>query len=109
LAAQKFEQLSHGQRQLALIARAMVKSPLLLMLDEPSLGLAPMIVQKIFEIIKNVNETEGVTILLVEQNANLALQASKRGYVLETGSVTMEDEAAKLLHNKEIRKAYLGE
>jgi branched-chain amino acid transport system ATP-binding protein len=83
--------------------------PKLLLLDEPSLGLAPMIVQKIFDIIKEVNEAEKMTILLVEQNANLALQASKRGYVLETGSVTMEDEASVLLHNEEIRKAYLGE
>ena len=101
--------LSGGEQQMLAIGRALMSRPKLLLLDEPSLGLAPMIVQKIFEIIKNVNESEGVTILLVEQNANLALQASKRGYVLETGSVTMEDEAKKLLHNKEIRKAYLGE
>ena len=91
------------------IGRALMTKPKVLLLDEPSLGLAPMIVQKIFEIIKDVNEKEGMTILLVEQNANLALQASSRGYVLETGSVTMEDDAKTLLNNEEIRKAYLGE
>ena len=101
--------LSGGEQQMLAIGRALMSRPRLLLLDEPSLGLAPMIVQRIFEIIREVNESEGVTILLVEQNANLALQASKRGYVLETGSVTMEDEATALLHNQEIRKAYLGE
>jgi branched-chain amino acid transport system ATP-binding protein len=101
--------LSGGEQQMLAIGRALMSRPKLLLLDEPSLGLAPMVVQRIFEIIREVNESEGVTILLVEQNANLALQASNRGYVLETGSVTMEDEAATLLHNQEIRKAYLGE
>ena len=91
------------------IGRALMSRPKLLLLDEPSLGLAPMVVQKIFDIISDVNKQEGVTILLVEQNANLALQASKRGYVLETGEVTMEDDAKSLLANEEIRKAYLGE
>ena len=101
--------LSGGEQQMLAIGRALMSRPKLLLLDEPSLGLAPLIVQKIFDIIKEVNEKEGMTILLVEQNANLALQASKRGYVLETGKVTMEDDAQSLLHNEEIRKAYLGE
>lgn len=91
------------------IARALMTRPKLLLMDEPSLGLAPLFVQKIFDIIHDVNEREGMTILLVEQNANLALQAAQRGYVLETGTVTMEDNADTLLHNPEIRKAYLGE
>ncbi len=107
--AQQGGTLSGGEQQMLAIGRALMSRPKLLLLDEPSLGLAPMIVQKIFDIIKEVNEAEKMTILLVEQNANLALQASKRGYVLETGSVTMEDEASVLLHNEEIRKAYLGE
>jgi branched-chain amino acid transport system ATP-binding protein len=101
--------LSGGEQQMLAIGRALMSRPTLLLLDEPSLGLAPMIVKQIFEIIRDVNKTEGMTILLVEQNANLALQASKRGYVLETGAVTMEDDARLLLNNPEIRKAYLGE
>ncbi len=91
------------------IARALMGRPKVLLLDEPSLGLAPLIVQQIFDIIKDVNKKEGTTILLVEQNANLALQAASRGYVLETGNITLEDDAKKLLVNPEIRKAYLGE
>jgi branched-chain amino acid transport system ATP-binding protein len=101
--------LSGGEQQMLAIARALMTRPKLLLMDEPSLGLAPLIVQKIFDIIHDVNQSEGMTVLLVEQNANLALQAAQRGYVLETGTVTMEDEAQKLLHNEEIRKAYLGE
>lgn len=101
--------LSGGEQQMLAIGRALMSRPKVLLLDEPSLGLAPKIVYRIFEIIKNVSRKEGMTILLVEQNANLALQVSARGYVLETGSVTMEDEAQSLLHNEEIRKAYLGE
>ena len=73
------------------------------------MGLAPLFVQKIFDIIRDINKNEGTTILLVEQNANLALQTAERGYVLETGNITMEDSADSLLHNEEIRKAYLGE
>ena len=91
------------------VARALMTRPKVLLLDEPSLGLAPLIVQKIFDIIASVNKEEGMTILLVEQNANMALQAAQRGYVLETGTIKMEDEAAVLLYNPEIRKAYLGE
>jgi len=101
--------LSGGEQQMLAIARALMTRPKVLLMDEPSLGLAPLIVQKIFDIIHEVNQSEGMTVLLVEQNANLALQASQRGYVLETGTVTMEDDAQKLLHNEEIRKAYLGE
>jgi branched-chain amino acid transport system ATP-binding protein len=80
-----------------------------LLLDEPSLGLAPLIVQKIFEIIDDINKRNRTTILLVEQNANIALQTAKRGYVLETGSIVMEDDAKVLMNDPRIRKAYLGE
>jgi len=90
------------------IGRAIMSRPKVLLLDEPSMGLAPLIVQQIFKIIEEIN-SQGVTVLLVEQNANLALQASHRGYVLETGSVVMEDDASALLSNSDIRKAYLGE
>jgi len=101
--------LSGGEQQMLAIARALMSRPKLLLLDEPSLGLAPLFVQKIFDIIRDINKNEGTTILLVEQNANLALQTAERGYVLETGNITMEDSADSLLHNEEIRKAYLGE
>jgi branched-chain amino acid transport system ATP-binding protein len=101
--------LSGGEQQMLAIARALMGRPKMLLLDEPSLGLAPLIVQKIFDIVRNISQQEGTTILLVEQNANIALQAANRGYVLETGNITMEDQADKLLDNPEIRKAYLGE
>ena len=101
--------LSGGEQQMLAIARALMTKPKVLLLDEPSLGLAPIIIQKIFDIIKDINQKNGTTILLVEQNANLALQAATRGYVLETGEITLEDKADALLHNPEIRKAYLGE
>jgi branched-chain amino acid transport system ATP-binding protein len=101
--------LSGGEQQMLAIARALMGRPKVLLLDEPSLGLAPKIVQQIFEIITEVNKEDGTTILLVEQNANLALQTASRGYVLETGHITLEDDAKKLLNNPEIRKAYLGE
>jgi len=101
--------LSGGEQQMLAVARALMSRPKVLLLDEPSLGLAPLIVQKIFDIIATVNKEEGTTILLVEQNANMALQAAQRGYVLETGTIKMEDEAGALLNNPEIRKAYLGE
>ena len=101
--------LSGGEQQMLAIGRALMSRPKLLLLDEPSLGLAPLIVQKIFEIIREINQRDGVTILLVEQNANIALQSARRGYVLETGTIILEDDAKSLLHNPEIRKAYLGE
>jgi branched-chain amino acid transport system ATP-binding protein len=101
--------LSGGEQQMLAIGRALMSRPKLLLLDEPSLGLAPLIVQRIFDIVRDINTKENTTILLVEQNANLALQIAKRGYVLETGKIVMEDAAAKLLDNPDIRKAYLGE
>jgi len=106
---QKGGTLSGGEQQMLAIARALMTKPKVLLLDEPSLGLAPIIIQQIFEIIAQINKDEGTTILLVEQNANLALQASARGYVVETGEITLEDEAKALLTNPKIREAYLGE
>ena len=101
--------LSGGEQQMLAMGRALMSRPRLLLLDEPSLGLAPLIVQQIFRIIREINETDGVTVVLVEQNANLALKSSSRGYVLETGNVVMEDDAQALLANPAIRAAYLGE
>jgi branched-chain amino acid transport system ATP-binding protein len=83
--------------------------PKVLLLDEPSLGLAPLFVQKIFQIVQEINERDGTTILLVEQNANIALKTAERGYVLETGRIVMEDRAEVLLADPRIRQAYLGE
>lgn len=99
--------LSGGEQQMLAIGRALMSRPKLLMLDEPSLGLAPVIVQDIFRIIKEINQ-EGVSILLVEQNANQALAIADRGYVLETGKIVLEGPAQKLLVDPEVRKAYLG-
>ncbi|MDD9302206.1 MAG: ABC transporter ATP-binding protein [Desulfobacter sp.] len=101
--------LSGGEQQMLAIARALMTKPKVLLLDEPSLGLAPIIIQQIFDIIAEINREEGTTILLVEQNANLALQAATRGYVMETGEITLEDKASALLKNPKIREAYLGE
>ena len=90
------------------IARALMSRPKLLLLDEPSLGLAPILVGSIFETIRLINE-QGTTILLVEQNAQLALQFSRRGYVIETGEIALADTSLELLNNEEVKKAYLGE
>ncbi len=100
--------LSGGQQQMLAIARALMARPKLLMLDEPSLGLAPQIVVQIFDVIKDLNKA-GMSILLVEQNARMALRVAHRGYVLETGRVTMSDAADKLLVDPRVRAAYLGE
>ncbi|MCD8552793.1 ABC transporter ATP-binding protein [Seleniivibrio sp.] len=100
--------LSGGEQQMLAISRALMARPKMLLLDEPSLGLAPLIVRQIFDIIKRINQEDGTTIFLVEQNANLALKVAHRGYVMENGHITMEDEAQKLLVNEEVKKAYLG-
>ncbi len=99
--------LSGGEQQMLAIARALMARPKLLLLDEPSLGLAPLMVVKIFEIIRAINQ-QGTTILLVEQNANMALHIAQRGYVLETGRIVLEDSAANLINNEQVRKSYLG-
>lgn len=100
--------MSGGEQQMLAIGRALMAKPKLLLLDEPSMGLAPIVVEEIFEIVKNIRKS-GTTILLVEQNANAALQIADRGYVLETGSVVLEGLAQDLLHDDSVRKAYLGE
>lgn len=100
--------LSGGEQQMLAISRALMARPKLLLLDEPSLGLAPIIVRQIFDIIKRINEEDGTTIFLVEQNANLALKVANRGYVMENGHITLEDSAENLLANEDVKKAYLG-
>jgi branched-chain amino acid transport system ATP-binding protein len=100
--------LSGGEQQMLAISRALMARPTLLLLDEPSLGLAPLIVQQIFEIISQINRENGTTIFLVEQNANQALKVAHRGYVMETGRITMADTGPNLLANDEIKSAYLG-
>jgi branched-chain amino acid transport system ATP-binding protein len=106
--AQSAGTLSGGEQQMLAIARALMGRPRLLLLDEPSLGLAPFLVRDIFAIIREINE-RGTTILLVEQNAHMALGVANRGYVVDTGSVVMSDLASRLLHDDQVRKAYLGE
>lgn len=105
---QKGGTLSGGEQQMLAIARAMMARPRLLLLDEPSMGLAPMLVSQIFSIIRDIN-TQGTTILLVEQNARMALTVSHRGYVLQTGQIVLAGTAANLQSNETVRKAYLGE
>ena len=100
--------LSGGEQQMLAIGRALMSRPKLLLLDEPSMGLAPIMVQKIFEVIRIV-AAEGMTILLIEQNAKLALQTSQRAYVMESGEVTLTGESAQLLNDPKVRAAYLGE
>ncbi len=100
--------LSGGEQQMLAVARALMSKPKLLLLDEPSMGLAPIVVQKIFEIIRKIS-SEGVTILLVEQNAKLALEVSNRGYVMESGNITLAGASSNLLANDMVRQAYLGE
>jgi branched-chain amino acid transport system ATP-binding protein len=100
--------LSGGEQQMLAIARALMSTPKFLMLDEPSLGLAPLLVKTIFEKIVEINRQHGITILLVEQNANLALEISHYGYVLETGRISLQDESAALRQSPQVRSAYLG-
>ncbi len=106
-ASQRAGTLSGGEQQMLAIGRALMTRPQLLLLDEPTLGLAPLIIAQIFEIIQTIRE-EGVTVFLVEQNANKALQIADRGYVLENGKVVLADTGANLLVNDDVRKAYLG-
>src|SRR6185503_9750270 len=104
---QKAGTLSGGEQQMLAIARALMARPKLLLLDEPSLGLAPLIVRKIFQIIREINAA-GTTIFLVEQNAHMALGVAHRGYVLQTGHVILTDKASILLEHPDVKKAYLG-
>ncbi len=100
--------LSGGEQQMLAIGRALMSQPKLMLLDEPSMGLAPIMVQKIFEVIRTV-ASQGMTILLIEQNAKLALEVSQRGYVMESGEITLTDESSRLLADPKVRAAYLGE
>ncbi len=100
--------LSGGEQQMLAISRALMARPRVLLLDEPSLGLAPLIIKQIFEIIRQINKESNTTIFLVEQNANQALKLADRGYVMENGRITLVDSAANLLSNVDVRKAYLG-
>jgi branched-chain amino acid transport system ATP-binding protein len=100
--------LSGGEQQMLAIGRALMSRPRLLMLDEPSMGLAPILVERIFELLADIHR-QGTTVLLVEQNAHLALNLADRGYVLESGTITLEDRADALLGNDAVRRSYLGE
>ncbi|MBQ3033011.1 MAG: ABC transporter ATP-binding protein [Deferribacterales bacterium] len=109
--SERFKQLggtlSGGEQQMLAIGRALMSKPKLLLMDEPSLGLSPIFVHNIFSVIKEINK-EGTAVLLVEQNANMALSVASRGYVMETGKITMEDRADRLLNDESVKKAYLG-
>ena len=100
--------LSGGEQQMLAIGRALMARPKLVMLDEPSMGLAPQVVERVFDVIAEINSA-GTPVLLIEQNAQMALNAASRGYVIETGEIVLEDDAKKLLGNDQVRKAYLGE
>ena len=100
--------LSGGEQQMLAVGRALMAGPKMLLLDEPSMGLAPIVVKELFGVLKQLNREEGITILLVEQNAGVALRLADRGYVLENGKIVMEDKSDKLLSSPEIRKKYLG-
>jgi branched-chain amino acid transport system ATP-binding protein len=100
--------MSGGEQQMLAMARALMSQPKLLLLDEPSMGLSPIMVEKIFEVVRTVS-AQGVTVLLVEQNARLALQAAHRGYVMESGLITMSGDAKQMLDDPKVRAAYLGE
>jgi branched-chain amino acid transport system ATP-binding protein len=106
---QKGGTLSGGEQQMLAIARALMSDPHILLLDEPSMGLAPVLVEGIFDIITRVNREQGKTILLVEQNALMALEVAQHGYVLQSGSIALSDSAESLMHNEMVRKVYLGE
>ena len=106
--SQKAGTLSGGEQQMLAIGRALMSAPRVLLLDEPSMGLAPILVEQIFEIIKTINK-QGTTVLLVEQNALMALAIAKRGYILQTGEIVLSQDAASLRQNEAVRKAYLGE
>jgi branched-chain amino acid transport system ATP-binding protein len=100
--------LSGGEQQMLAMARALISKPKLLLLDEPSMGLSPIMVEKIFEVVRDISK-EGLTVLLVEQNARLALQAANRGYVMDSGTITMSGNAKDMLDDPKVRAAYLGE
>jgi branched-chain amino acid transport system ATP-binding protein len=105
---QQAKTLSGGEQQMLAVGRALMTNPRLLLLDEPSLGLSPMNVQEIGRIVRNINE-RGISVILVEQNARLALRLANRGYVLETGNIVLQGEAKELLHSEHIKRAYLGQ
>ena len=99
--------LSGGEQQMLAIGRALMRKPKIILMDEPSLGLAPLIVREVFAIIKDIN-SEGIPILLVEQNSKAALHTAQRGYVIETGTIVLEGDAEELMHNEMVIKSYLG-